>query len=238
MDGLSHIDDSNDSSTQDYDWQHISLPEDNGERENRMIKSWESQELLIRNRNFIKDIEKLKKKYAKSGIKVDSVGESDERNTLDNLRKEFYRDAREITGRIMLPGNWLYGVWDVILGLTPVVDIYCYQAKKSIVLRKHSGHIEIKIFGNVTVNDLRDAASKIRKHIETLDNLGTEDNTKRKKRKLDKTLLIYQMKEIDNKTDTEIADHFNQTEGLDAIAPNEVSDFLKLIKEQIEDSYA
>lgn len=238
MDGLTNNDDKDDFFSQPNGWQLIHLPVEDDKLENKIIKMWGDQELLIRNHNFIKDIDELKKKYSKSGIEVNSIGEDDECSTADRLRKEFYKDARKIADKIDSPGDWLHGVWDVIIGLTPVEEISCYPAKKSIVTRKHNDHIDVKIYGNVTVAELRTAATEIRKYIETLDNLGTTDNQKRIKTKLDKSLLIYQMSVIDKKTDLQIAEYFAKHYREEALTDHDVHSYVDLAKKQIEDIYA
>jgi hypothetical protein len=211
-------------------WQELPI-EHQGSYEDRLEKDWEVSDLLIRNEEFASDIQKLKAKYDKYKWNVDDFSGHDEMITKDPARKQFYLDVQEIANKIRYPGFWERGLWRLVLSKSNKDSIYVRDTKL-IRMRKHKDHVDIQIYGDVTVPELRAYVPRIRKLIENTENRKTHASI-RKKSSLAMHLAIYDLRK-QGKSYRQISKHL----GDDKIGYSDISKYMELIQKQIAGMYA
>ncbi len=211
-------------------WQELPI-EHQGSYEDRLEKDWEASDLLIRNEEFTSDIRKLKAKYAKYEWSAEDFDGHDETTTKDPVRKQFYLDVREMANRIHYPGSWERGLRRLILSKSSDDSIFVRDAKL-IRMRKHKDHVDVQIYGDVTVPELRAYVPSVRKLIEDSGSRKTHAST-RKKRSQSMHLAIYDLRK-QGKSYQQISKHL----GDDKVGYSDISKYLELIQKQIADMYA
>ncbi len=140
-------------------------------------------------------------------------------------------DVREIADRINYPGFWERGLWRLVLSKSSDENIYVRDTKL-IRMRKHKDHVDIQIYGDVTVPELRKYVPRIRKLIENTESKNTHASN-RKKRSLLMHLAIYDLRK-QGKSYQQISKHL----GDDKVGYSDISKYLELIQKQIADMYA
>ena len=211
----------------------LELPvEHQGSYVDRLDKDWQARDLLVRNEEFTSDIRKLKAKYAKYKWSInDRISGHDEMTTKDPARKQFYLDVREIANKIHYPGFWERGLWQLVLSKSSEDSIYVRDTKL-IRMRKHKDHVDVQIYGDVTVPELRAYVPRIRKLIANTESKNTHASN-RKKRSVLMHLAIYDLRK-QGKSYQQISRHL----GDDKVGYSDISKYLELIQKQIADMYA
>lgn len=203
-------------------------------------KQHQVHQLLLRNERFVKDIERLRAKYNVGKYEV----ESSKPSIIDNLdpkepkkREQFYREIEKIAEKINFPGEWKQAVRDIAVGFVPEGSVFSFDNQKRIKARKNNDHIEVKIYGDVTVPELRKANKAIRDLIASQVFKTRTNNEARKKSRLSKNLLIYDLAK-EGKSYNEIANYLDDKGIQNNMGYSNVSKYLELVQKQISEIYA
>lgn len=225
MDGLSN-------------WQIIY--EDNTDYPVIYDKQHQVHQLLLRNEQFIKDIEGLRAKYNVGQYEV----ESGKPSIIDNLapqepkkRAQFNRDIKIIVDKINFPGEWSEAVRDLVVGFVPEPNFYSLDSQKRIEARQNDGYVEVKIYGDVTVPELRKVNKAIRELIAAQAFKTRTSNETRKKYRLGKNIAIYDLA-VKGMTNSQIASYLDKEGIQNGVTYNDVAHYLINVRKQIADIYA
>ncbi len=204
-------------------------------------KESQLHQLLVRNRSYMADIERLRKKFSVGQYPVEG-GRSGYDKLLDpegkDEREKFYEEVSAIAVRIKFPGDWEQAVRKHVVGYTPEV---CFalsgMEQKKITGRLHNGYVELKLYGDLTVPDLRSALDKIRKLIADNQDKPKTNNSVKYRPRLIKNLLIFDM-DNSGKSYQEIANYCEEQGLQHGMQQADVSKYIELAKKQIAKIYA
>lgn len=212
---------------------------ENDARLGDLEKEFQAYQLLIRNDEYLKDVEAIRKKYSVGQYPVEGDApvidkELDPENEADRTR--FYEDVRAIADKIQFPGDWEWAVREHVVGYDPA-DGLLPRTQKRIVATAHVDHIELKLFGDVTVQDVKDHWKEIKKLI-TASQVSSKTNyAVRKKPKLSNSLVIFDMA-AQGVPPKQIAEYCDKHGIRSAMQDYEVSKYVELARKQIAKIYA
>lgn len=131
------------------------------------------ERLLLYNERFIADIEAIRQKY---DITVGSQGDYSESAYMDYMSNppsittdsDFIKDVKQIVKHIQLPGDWEKTIIDYVFGIDNVgLGTFEYEkaVRGRIVDNDNQKYVEIRLYGDVTIPDIRKSAKSIRELI-------------------------------------------------------------------------
>jgi len=203
-------------------------------------KMLQAYELLTRNPDFLHDIEKVREQYSIGQYPFEgetAEQEYDEYPEDEAERKRFFNDVRNIAAKIRFPGEWERPVRRLVIRYEPEVALLPDPERKEIVATVKSDHVELKLYGDLTVPDLRGALDKIRKLIAGNQNSAKTNYSVRYKPRLNKNLLVFDMANR-GKTYIEIANYCKKHGIQHGMQQADVSKYIELAQKQIAKIYA
>lgn len=158
----------------------------------QLEKGFQAVQLLVRNEAYLRDIEALRNKYSLDQFSIEEEAAPSFHFTDEidgEINEEFGKDVEVIANKIHFPGRWIAVVSEhaksgvKVEGLTP----FGYKMIEAII---YDDHTELKLFGDVTTQDLRSVMKEVRKLQDKHQNRSTNNQVKYKAR-LDKNLLVF-----------------------------------------------
>ncbi len=214
---------------------------DRKEFDKKYDKEFQLHQLLVRNKSYIADIKGLRKKYSVGQFLVEG-GKPRIDMGLDpedkNDRKKFYEEVETIAAKIQFPGDWRQAVRRHTVGYDPEICFALYgTVQKKIIGKVQKDHVELKLYGDLTVPDLRSAAKKIRNLVTDIQHQPKTHGGTKYKPELMNNLVIFDMAERGVST-KEIAKYCANHGIKDYMQDYEVSNKVKNTRKQIEKIYA
>ncbi len=188
--------------------------------------------LLARNSRFIKDVNLLREKYridstCKGNVSLDQKAEA-----------ELAREIERIASKIRLPGNWFQAVREFVLGTASKEKELLPTSSKKITASFANDHVAVKIYGDITANDLVETVPMIRDMVKDKHNRSVKRKTVGKlKPELAKTLLIHYLIKEKKMHYQDVIDYCSAAKLQHGMKSADVGRYIRLADEHVEKIY-